>query len=91
MATENHPPKDFPASTAKELRLSFIAKKGITKNVDIYVRSSPDDTLIGLIHCSKIDNEYFYYPLKETFVQYTAHVLKTLSEVLESANNNLKT
>lgn len=78
------------ALTANELKLSFTAKKGITKNVDIYVRSVPDDKLIGMLHCSKIDNKYYYYPLKDIFIQYTAHVLKVLSEVLESANNNLK-
>lgn len=90
MEKRKQTPKTKTALTANELKLSFTAKKGITKNVDIYVRSVPDDKLIGILHCSKIDNIYYYYPLKETFVQYTAHVLKVLSEVLESANNNLK-
>lgn len=85
------PGKKKKTYTTTELRLNFALKNDMTKNADIYVRITPCNTLIGMIHCSKIENQYHYVPLRLAYVQYTNQALKELAKVVESANNNLKT
>lgn len=77
------------SGTTPKSKLAFMPGANKKKPIDIYVHTTDDKILIGVIHKSNLLKEYTFTPLEGLFLQFTEEALGALHDVINAANNNL--